>query len=381
MTDTATVNFGFTLVERDSQPWHDKEHNNWRTLDALLARYLTLSSLEGVWQNATAYTVGDRVVDGVLGTIWEALVAHTSSSTGTFLAYRTIHTTHWRAISFQVTAKGQWATGSTYEVNDFVFNSNVFATALAAHTAGATFSADASSWGYLIDARSLVTSLTSLASAASAAVASITLPIPITSGGHGTSTVSAARDALGLGTIATQSAASVAITGGTLTGSTITLSSVVCNAAIIGGGTVSNLSTPIAIADGGTAASTASAAFANLGGASTIKTNSTATVTVGFKATAHDLGTVSTGTVTPDPANGNFQRLVNAGGFTLSTPSATGDYQIVIQDTNNASAGAITAAGFSSTTGIALTTTNGDDFFLVVTKINGFTLLDKVKLQ
>ena len=378
MADTVTVNFGFTLVERDSQPWHDKEHNNWRLLDALLARYLTLSGLEGVWQNATTYAVGDRVVDADLGTIWECKVAHTSTSTGTFAAYRTTHATHWTAISFQVTAKGQWSSGSTYEVNDFVFDGHIYATAITAHTAGSTFSTDSARWGYVIDARSTVSAAQAAAASAASSASTIALPIALTSGGHGTSTASGARTAFGLGTIATQDASNVSITGGTI-------SSAMINAPVISGGTVSGLSTAIAIASGGTGASAASAALAALGGepssANLLKSNSTATLTSGFKVTAHDLGTVSTGTVTPDPANGNYQRLINAGAFTTSTPSATGDYQIVIQMTNNASAGTLTAAGFTSTVGATLTTTNGDDFYLTITKINSFSLFHKLKLQ
>jgi len=46
-------------------------------------------------------------------------------------------------------------------------------------------------------------------------------PLAIASGGTGSTTASAARTALGLGSIATQAASAVAITGGTLTGTTV----------------------------------------------------------------------------------------------------------------------------------------------------------------
>lgn len=68
------------------------------------------------------------------------------------------------------------------------------------------------------------------------------IPIPLTDGGTGASSASAARTSLGLDTMATQGAGAVAITGGTITGIT-----------------------DLAVADGGTGASSASAARTALG--------------------------------------------------------------------------------------------------------------------
>ena len=73
------------------------------------------------------------------------------------------------------------------------------------------------------------------------------------------STASEVRSTLGLGSIATQAANNVNITGGTVSGVTLTTGSVT-----ISGGTISGI-TDLAIADGGTGASTASGARANLG--------------------------------------------------------------------------------------------------------------------
>lgn len=102
---------------------------------------------------------------------------------------------------------------------------------------------------------------------------------------------------------------------------------------------------------------------------------------VGYTATSADDGTKSSGSYTPTPAGGNFKRIVNGGAFTLNAPTAAGDYTLIIQITNNATAGAITLSGFSKSTGDTFTTTNGDDFLLYVAKINGFTHSMMQRLQ
>ncbi len=114
-----------------------------------------------------------------------------------------------------------------------------------------------------------------------------------------------------------------------------------------------------------------------------LRPTATANLTAGFTGTAFNAGTKSSGTFTPDPANGNLQRAVNGGAHTLAPPSVgTGDScQITVQYTNNGSAGALTTSGFTIKTGSALTTTNGDDFMFFMTVINGFSLLNVVALQ
>jgi hypothetical protein len=107
----------------------------------------------------------------------------------------------------------------------------------------------------------------------------------------------------------------------------------------------------------------------------------TTTFTVGFTFTAHNLGTVSSGTTTPDPALGNYQYLTNNGAFTLAAPSS--DCAIDLMVTNGASAGAITFSGFSvgSSTGDSLTTTNGSSFLISMRRINGLSLYGITALQ
>ncbi len=113
--------------------------------------------------------------------------------------------------------------------------------------------------------------------------------------------------------------------------------------------------------------------------ADTLKADTTDTLTAGFNATEYDNSTVTTGTLTPDPANGNFQKYVNNGAHTLAPPGST--CTIVLQCTNDSSAGAITTSGFTVVRGDALTTTNGHDFFFFITRNNGFSSLTVQALQ
>lgn len=150
----------------------------------------------------------------------------------------------------------------------------------------------------------------------------------------------------------------------------------------------------LAVANGGTGSTTASAARTALGlgtaatSASTdfeaadadiLKADTADVLTAGFAATVHDLSTISSGTTTLDEANGNLQKCVNGGAFTLAPPSNS--CTIVLQVTNNASAGAITTSGFTKTDGDAISTTDGDDFFFYVTVIGSFSHLTVKKLS
>jgi len=98
----------------------------------------------------------------------------------------------------------------------------------------------------------------------------------------------------------------------------------------------------------------------------------TNTLGKGFDVTSYDAGTMTTGTFTPDPENGNFQFAVNGGAHTLAPPDS--DCSIVFHYTNNASAGAVTTSGFDSVEG-AFSTTDEAEFIAQVIRINGRSLL------
>ena len=113
--------------------------------------------------------------------------------------------------------------------------------------------------------------------------------------------------------------------------------------------------------------------------ADTLKADTADVLTAGFAATVHDLGTISSGTTTLNEASGNLQKCINGGAFTLAPPSNS--CTIVLQITNNASAGAITSSGFTLTDGDTYSTGNGDDFFAYCTVVGSFSHLTIKKLS
>lgn len=123
----------------------------------------------------------------------------------------------------------------------------------------------------------------------------------------------------------------------------------------------------------------ASAPAAATAGTDYLDKGTTSLLTVGYTATSYSLGTVTTGTVTPSAANGNFQHLTANGAFTLAPPSAT--CCIDIEVLNGASAGAITTSGFTKVNGDTYATTNALKFIFHITKTNSYSRLSIEALQ
>jgi hypothetical protein len=104
--------------------------------------------------------------------------------------------------------------------------------------------------------------------------------------------------------------------------------------------------------------------------ANTMKKNADQAMSAGVTQVVVDDGTKSSGTYTPSPAGGNYRKIANNGAFTLAAPSAANSYNMEIDITNGAAAGAITFSGFVSgyPRGDAITTTNGSKFKLHISK-------------
>ena len=209
----------------------------------------------------------------------------------------------------------------------------------------------------------------SFSSTLSAASLSLTTDLPITEGGTGASTAADARTNLGLGTISTQAASAVAITGGSITGIT-----------------------DLALADGGTGASTAADARTNLG-LSTMATQAASAVAItgGTIAGVTITGGSLTGVVVPFAGStaptGSllcFGQAVNRttyaalfaiiataygvgdGSTTFNVPDLRGRSIAGVDNMGGTAAGRITAAG-SGITGTTLGASGGTQTHTLIT--------------
>lgn len=147
-----TPNFNFALPPFDYQRYQDLVNNNMRTADALLAKYIAVLNVQGVWENSTVYAVGDVTVDSSEGQLYRCLSAHTSpGAPTTFAQYRTNNPGVWTSATIGVQSRGAWATATAYALGDFVVSGQQYAVCTTAHTSGATFAGDAAYWDILLD--------------------------------------------------------------------------------------------------------------------------------------------------------------------------------------------------------------------------------------
>lgn len=112
-----------------------------------------------------------------------------------------------------------------------------------------------------------------------------------------------------------------------------------------------------------------------------MQTGTTATISVGYTVAPNALGVISSATLTPSIASGNYQFYTNNGAHTLAAPAADGAVDLLV--TNGASAGTITFSGFtvSASTGDALGTTSGYKFIISIRRINSISTYTIKALQ
>lgn len=102
--------------------------------------------------------------------------------------------------------------------------------------------------------------------------------------------------------------------------------------------------------------------------ADTLLSDTARELSAGYSSAAVDSGTKSSGTFTPSPDGGNFQHFINGGAHTLGVPAK--NCAMVLLMKNNSSAGTLTTSGYTKVDGDDLSTTNGDEFFLYITRYN-----------
>lgn len=175
---TRTGNFAFELIDFNQIPWHLKEHDNWRLVDAIFAKFISITNIKGVWANALTIAVNDKYVDAEGGTIWTAKVAHTTAATGLFAADRTSNTTYWEAFALDATDGGTWAASTAYTANTFLVDSNRYGIVATSYTSSSSYDTDVTNGNIvtLIDISTAVTAAAASATQAAASAATNNLP-------------------------------------------------------------------------------------------------------------------------------------------------------------------------------------------------------------
>lgn len=108
------------------------------------------------------------------------------------------------------------------------------------------------------------------------------------------------------------------------------------------------------------------------------------TMTAGVGVTIEDLGTITSGTVTPEVdavSKPNIKKMIINGSAAIEPPSTSPDTQITIHVTNGASAAQPDTSGFTKANTSAYNTTNGNKFLFYIDWIDGDSLLNVVALQ
>ena len=93
------------------------------------------------------------------------------------------------------------------------------------------------------------------------------------------------------------------------------------------------------------------------------------TTTGGFRFTSYSLGVVSSGIITPDAYNGNYQSYTNSGAHSITAPANECAIDILIS--NSSTAGAITFTGYTvgANTGDLMATGSGNLFIVSIRRI------------
>jgi microcystin-dependent protein len=136
-----TTNFSMAVPNFDAPGWGTALERNIDIIDAALYLAIGITNIKGAWENATAYIVGDRVVNTTNNTIYQCLVAHTSASTGTFDDEITAHPTYWKSLASSVSIRA-WVTATQYSAGEYITDSSRTGIATVTFTSGASYDDD-----------------------------------------------------------------------------------------------------------------------------------------------------------------------------------------------------------------------------------------------
>jgi len=185
---TKTNTFKFNLIDLNKIPWNDLNADNWRLVDSVLAKFVTISNIQGVWDNSLAVTVGQRYVDREAGSIWTVDVAHTTAATGLFSTDRAGTAGRWTLFSsVDATSGGTWAATTAYAQNSYLIDTNRYGVTVNNYTSSTTYDIDVAA-GNIVTLIDMTTDLAAAAlsatnaaaseTAAAASAASLNLPDP-----------------------------------------------------------------------------------------------------------------------------------------------------------------------------------------------------------
>lgn len=137
---TTHLNLGIPNFDRPL--WGRVIERALETIDASINAATGLTNVRGVWDNATEYFQGERVVDESDGSLWIAQVDHITPDTGTFAYNRGISPQLWRQITNLATYRGEWTPDTNYLQNEFVYFGYRFGVVAAPYTSGVSFDQD-----------------------------------------------------------------------------------------------------------------------------------------------------------------------------------------------------------------------------------------------
>lgn len=81
-----TANLKLRVPVFDQDPWDDDINGDLYVLDAAVGKFFGVANMAGVWKNNTPYVVGQAVIDAADGSIWTAILAHTTPAAPTTFA-------------------------------------------------------------------------------------------------------------------------------------------------------------------------------------------------------------------------------------------------------------------------------------------------------